>query len=291
MKRLGFFLAVASIACGASVEPSFDEGPGGTAGLAEPEIIGGVETPLSSYPSTVQIGRCSGVKVGPTLVLTAAHCLVDLSTMEPKFGPGKPIRLGATSRAVAAVHLHPAYAKVCADTMCSIPSVAQKADAPDVALLELAREIEAVPSASIDATSLTPGQTVMLVGYGCIDGVHVPETRVVVPLMTAPSTILEPSAAVHEGSALTAADAPVYSGNYLLTGGPAATGPGLCPGDSGGPVYGRRNGNLVVVGINANYTLRPDAADRVGVPVTNWHTRVDAASRNGVHAWIETFVR
>jgi hypothetical protein len=34
-----------------------------------------------------------------------------------------------------------------------------------------------------------------------------------------------------------------------------------------------------VAGVNANYTLRPEETDDVGLPVTNWHTRLDESSR------------
>jgi hypothetical protein len=42
-----------------------------------------------------------------------------------------------------------------------------------------------------------------------------------------------------------------------------------------------------VVGVNSNYTLGPEAKDSVGLPITNWHTRLDDASRHGVGAWLK----
>jgi hypothetical protein len=115
-------------------------------------------------------------------------------------------------------------------------------------------------------------------GFGCTTGVHVTDQNVAVALRTAEQNVVAPSAAVHDGSFVTAADEPIYAGNYVLTAGKA----GLCPGDSGGPLY--RAG--AVVGVNANYTLRPDDQDEVGLPVTNWHTRLDGNSRNHVGEWL-----
>mgnify|MGYP000644449504 CR=1 FL=1 len=60
----------------------------------------------------------------------------------------------------------------------------------------------------------------------------------------------------------------------------------LCPGDSGGPLYKATPDGVAVVGVNANYTLLPDDKDEVGIPVTNWHTRLDGSSRNHVGDWL-----
>ena len=96
--------------------------------------------------------------------------------------------------------------------------------------------------------------------------------------------------AVHDGSAVLASDVAQVAGIYSLTAGPGAARAkaGLCPGDSGGPLYAKRAGVLVVVGVNSNYTLGPEAKDDVGLPITNWHTRLDEASRHGVAAWLRS---
>lgn len=71
---------------------------------------------------------------------------------------------------------------------------------------------------------------------------------------------------------------------------------GLCPGDSGGPLYrvGAGSDGRTVVGINANYTFSGGNAYSIGgitfnyggEPTTNWHTRVDGTYGLQVGAWL-----
>jgi hypothetical protein len=214
--------------------------------------------------------------------------------MAPKYGPDQPLGIarGSSSEqvthAVASVHAHPDWMKKCAETLCSISAVSAKVDAPDIAIIELTEDLANVPITAVDRKRALPGDDVILVGFGCTDGVHVAATGGGT-LRTADATIAPPSAAVHDGSPVTADDVSVFAQNYVLTAGPGKdpSHAGLCPGDSGGPLYARREGKIVVVGVNANYTLLPDEDDAVGLPVTNWHTRVDDESTHGVYAWIE----
>jgi hypothetical protein len=79
--------------------------------------------------------------------------------------------------------------------------------------------------------------------------------------------------------------------------GPGSRGPrrgGLCPGDSGGPLYRIVEGEAHVVGINANYTFSGGREHDVGElkfnyggrPTTNWHTRVDGTYGLKVGRWL-----
>ena len=279
MKALLLAVAVGAVAC--------SNGAASPDAAIAPEIIGGKV--VASMPGVVHLDDgCTAAKVGRRTLLTAAHCVVSLSTMDAKYDMTHPVRLavnaaaGHVAHAVTATAVHPAFATKCAETLCSIAAVVAKVDAPDVALLAIADDLPEVAIVPISTVPLAVGEAVELVGYGCTAGVHVADDRAVTTLATAESVVVAPATAVHDGSPVADADLPVVSGNYALTAGTA----GLCPGDSGGPLFARRGGAIQIVGVNANYTLRPDEDDAVGVPVTNWHTRLDTASRNDVAAWI-----
>ena len=252
------------------------------------DLIGGDEAHNAEIPATIGISRdnhhaCTAARVGPRHLLTAAHCVWSASSLEVYYDATHDVQLRFPDGTLAAykvkaAHVHPLWSSKCAETLCSASAVTAKLDAPDVAVLELEEEPKNLAQAKVDRTPFVPGDLVRVTGFGCTTGVHVADTNVAVALRTAEQKVVEPGAAIHDGSFVEAADEPVYAGNYALTAGNA----GLCPGDSGGPLY--RNGS--VVGVNANYTLRPDDQDEVGIPVTNWHTRLDGNSRNHVGDWL-----
>jgi len=257
------------------------------------DLINAKPAEPGEVPSTLHIAAsCTATKIAPKMILTAAHCVLDLSNLAPLYGEGKPLKIGNASHTVARLHVHPKWMSVCEETLCSISAVTLKIDAPDIAILELESDLAGIPVTPVDSTPLEVGDDVMLVGYGCTDGVHVRGAGGT--LATKEAKIIAPAQAIHEGSPLAENNLAVYSGNYALTAGPAAANgeaAGLCPGDSGGPLYAKRNNKLVVVGVNANYTLRPDEQDGVGLPVTNWHTRLDSASRNQVGAFLDSVLK
>jgi hypothetical protein len=283
------------------------DGSAGTEDSAGSDLINGTDD--RSLPATVHIADgCTAAKIGPKLLLTAAHCALDVSTLELKYGPTRPVSLsrdgvaGAAPSAVARVLVHPAFREPCATTLCSISAVVAKLDAPDIAVIELADELRGVPIAPLDLRPLVPGDRVIVEGFGCTRGVHLADGHDTAVLNSAETWIVPPAEALHEGSYVQASDLSVYAGNYALTPGPGGTSDtaGLCPGDSGGPLYARRDrgatgaplvSDLVIVGVNANYTLRPESVDSAGLPVTNWHTRIDTDSRNNVAEWLTEIVR
>jgi hypothetical protein len=149
----------------------------------------------------------------------------------------------------------------------------------------LNEELVDIPTATIDVDPVNEGDPLTIVGYGCVTGVRSYDADG--KLRAADVKAVPTSAVVHPGSYLAYADAATLTevaGNYLITPGPKMVGDagGLCPGDSGGPVY--RTGTNVIVGVNASYSFESGG----DIPVTNWHTRLDAKATHGIAAWLES---
>jgi secreted trypsin-like serine protease len=266
---------------------------GEDAAASDGALVGGAEVTPDAFPSTVYLEHgCTAVKVAPKLLLTAAHCLLASSGAEvypagALVGIAREPAKGFTSVRVAAVHVEPHWRAGCDAEYCGGAGVVEHLDAPDVGVLELADDLADVPATSIDDRALAPGDRVVVLGFGCTQGARV-RARETPVLRFAETTIVETKTALHEGSPIDGEDLPRVAGIYALTGGPGLDpkNPGLCPGDSGGPLYVKTTRGLRVVGVNANYTFRPDDQDRAGLAVTNWHTRLDAGSRQDVAAWL-----
>jgi hypothetical protein len=288
--RAGLFLAAAALLAAACSSPA---DPDSTTG--DEALIGGQAAKASDLPGIVYLqSGCTATKVAPKRLLTAAHCALDPATTDPKWAPGAKLgwsrdpSAGFTPLTIAKVDVHPAWIKACAAAFCAASSAAVKLDAPDVAVLELEDDID-VDVASVSADTVSAGAPVVLVGYGCTKGVLVPDDRPTPTLTRADAHTIDASATVHDGSAVTADDVPRIAAIYSITAGPGASdkSAGLCPGDSGGPLYAARaQGKLVVVGVNSNYTFAPESDDQQGLPKTDWHTRLDTASRHGVASWL-----
>ncbi len=290
---LAALLAACAIACGSSATD--DDADIDAKG--EDALIGGATASAADFPATVYLKRgCTAAKVAPKLLLTAAHCVVDGFTNEPKYGPETSLEVarepakGFVSRGVAKVHVHPVWMQVCASSYCSSSNVTAVLDAADVAVIELADELAGIAIAPVDTTPLAPRDSVTVLGFGCTEGVLVRDGRTPtdVALKFADTKIVPGSQGVFAGSSIDPSKLAQVTGIYAMTPGPSRTkgAAGLCPGDSGGPLYRRKNDALVVVGVNANYTLRAD--DVAGLPVTNMHTRLDDESRHGIAAWLRS---
>lgn len=305
-KRLGFLGAavVGVLGIAGCASAPVDESDEGNA------LIGGTEISVDELPSVVDVARvpraglptdsgplvgsCTAAQIGSRHLLLAAHCVLDPATVSPIWKAHDPIALlsspirGWKQGKVERVEIHPAWLAACDRTYCAASIVTAKMDAPDVAVLVLE---EAIPDSSISPASdrrLQTGDDVIVTGFGCTEGVHVSDSRAQVSLRAKATRIAAPGVALHPGSPLSADDLTVANGNYNFTLGPSddALMAGLCPGDSGGPVYRKLDGKLVVVGVNANYTLPEGVSGDRGLPITNWHTRLDRESRHDVAGWL-----
>ena len=281
---------VPSVACGA---PD-DEGDDGDD--TEDALIGGHPGALAKFPSTVYLkGTCTAAKVAPKTLLTAAHCVVDPATVDLKYKAGSKLSItrdpakGYAVMDVADVQVHPSWISGCNTSFCGASSVTAKLDAADVAIIHLVVDDD-IPVTPIDSTALAVSDRVTVVGFGCTVGVLSPDTRDIASLKYANTRLVDDGKSVHVGSPITNADLARVGGLYAMTLGPGAAKAkaGLCPGDSGGPLYASRGGHLVVVGVNSNYTLAPDTEDATGLPITNWHTRLDDGSHQKVGDWLRS---
>lgn len=290
-------LGAAMAALGGAACASPSDASDADAEQGDDALVGGKAASATQFPATVYLkSGCTATKVAPKRLLTAAHCVLDPATVSIRFPKGSRIEVahdpakGYADVEVAAVDVHPTWLKACEDAYCAASSVTARLDAADVAVIELATDLDDVPVASVAAAPLAAGERVTVLGFGCTAGVLVPDARDAVSLKYAETRLVPAERAVHDGSAVLAGDVAQVAGIYSLTAGPGAARAraGLCPGDSGGPLYAKRDGALVVVGVNSNYTLGPEAQDDVGLPITNWHTRLDDASRHGVSAWLRS---
>lgn len=293
-------LVSAAFAAGCSAESGEDEGADVDQAGTDAALIHGRVASPGQFPGTLFLRTgCTAAKIGPKAILTAAHCVYDASAAGVKraYANGRTIELsqdpsaGFRQAVVAETRIHPAWVDACGRTYCAASAVTAELDAPDVAVILLERELDGVPTAAVDTTRLDPGDRVTVLGFGCEDGVLVPDDRTTKTLSYAETRIAAASRVAHEGSFVTSADTPRVDSLYAVTLGPGAAKAraGLCPGDSGGPLLRRKNGGYVVVGVNANYTL--DGREEAGMPVTNWHTRLDDGSKHDVGTFVRASAR
>lgn len=285
-------LAATAVGCASEASDAEADDPGDDGSA----LIHGEVARAGQFPATLyfQSSECTAAKIAPKVVLTAAHCVFDVMARRPMYVSGDdfaytrdPASGQVKTVKIDALVIHPTWQDACTKTPCVSNEITAKLDASDVAVLKLKEDLPDVKAARIDDVPLRRGDRVVVLGYGCEEGVMGTAPKLQDrKLKFSETSILAPQRVVHEGSPLTAADVPTLSASYVVTGGPGMVNAksGLCPGDSGGPVYRWRGAELVVVGVNSNYTFKSD--DTVGLPVTNLHTRLDAQSKHGVAKWL-----
>ncbi|MFP3987471.1 serine protease [Streptomyces sp. E11-3] len=209
---------------------------------ADGVIVGGVPVRVAKTPWVVALSSrhrfggtrsgqfCGGVVVGPSTVLTAAHCL----RREVLGVPLKAVRdlrvivgredlraRGGREVAVRGVRVSPAYDP--------------RTNAGDVAVLRLAAELPAshvLTMAGRGDTAYEPGTAAAVYGWGDMTG----DGDYAHTLRAAQVTVLPDGACekVYPGSA-----AGTYLAGSMLCAGEPEGGPDACQGDSGGPLVAR----------------------------------------------------
>lgn len=278
--------------------------------------------------STLQLqGGCTAAKVGPRQLLVAARCVsgneayaagatisftssasgktaiakapdaggrdaapapspegasdaspaADASTSEA----GKPANTSARSATIADVKVHPSFAAKCTGTLCDFGKLAAS-DAPDIALIILDADLDVVPTIPVDLDPVGEGDPLLEVTSGCSSFDLKP-----VNAQKTVRTLSVPAKSVnHVGSPYLASPQLVsrLASSYVVTqaSGWKSSAPRVCKSDIGAPLF--RSGTAAVVGVTSNYT----AYAAKGAAVTAHHTRVDAASRFKIGAWLTT---
>lgn len=233
-------------------------------------IIDGKPVPENEYQAAVFISAvgsaCTGAKVGPRQVLTAAHCVEGASSQElaAGFQSGQKILLIYANEIanrgerqveieVEQTWIHPRYTGTHHGGI----------DTPDVALIVAKEWIPYIPSGYIDSRSVEDSNLITIMGYGYESSSAAwdlpwagdqPPGR----LMAADTVAKVPAVALVSRTTHFATD--------------SWFGAAIAPGDSGGPVF-RGDG---IVGVNC--------CSKIG---SDWYTRLSNEGDFGVASWLK----
>jgi hypothetical protein len=194
---------------------------------------------------------CAATKVGTFHFLTAAHCIFDekQGAVRPSFQDGARFKIlsGASLRdgerlavTVEKSEIHPSFLEPRSGPKKAPPSFA------DVAVVKIREQTPGLRIAPIDYSPSLPGDPVLISGHGCSWpwGGRVSEVS---------------------GSMM----------HFKSNAGETTPVPALCHGESGGPVFRERSGELRVMGVNS----RPGAIESL-------IARLDNGGPQTVASWL-----
>ena len=298
-------VAMALIAATAmSVSPALARKAPGSFGKASRGVIGGTAASVAEWPFLAELHVrdpanpdarpsganhfCTGSVIGPQLVLTAAHCVVDMPTGQPSKSADRIGVLTGSTTLSSGGQLH-AVSEVLVP-----PGVSSWGEVPDVALLRLATPTTApaveLATPAMNASIAAGGSPATAAGWGLTLGGNndsVPDRALQVPDEILPAR----SKACRDWETASMPFNPAFE---LCAG--TVPGFGVCQGDSGGPLVMRVGARVVQVGI----TSRGDALCRqrfadvftaAGAETTlSWITQA-AGSAPGTVTWKRAPVR
>jgi MYXO-CTERM domain-containing protein len=180
---------------------------------------------------------------------------------------------------IAEVKIHPSYVAKCKTDVCGFNKL-ESSDAPDLAVILLANDLDSVPSIPVDLDPVGQADPMLVVTGACAKLDAKPSG----PLKTV-KTIAVPARSVnHAGSAYETSPQLVtrLAASYVLTAGNGwqANAPGLCASDISAPLF--RGTSAALAGVTSNYTTFEGGK----LAVTVHYTRVDGASRLKIGDWL-----
>jgi secreted trypsin-like serine protease len=215
---------------------------------AQTSVVGGAQAQPGVLSSlvfiTAQTGAatamaCSGTVLAPTVVLTAAHCVVDDETRTIRPASGIVVTAGSLDRTSGGVEVGAARIAV-------HPDYDPGAIRSDAAVIRLATPLTIAPltlAAGADAGLAAPGASATFAGWGTTSG---GSSEAAVTLQTATTTVLPDDACQRLlGSTFAAAVTlcAIDTGRFSSS---------TCRGDSGGPLLTRRSdGAWLQIGITS----------------------------------------
>jgi secreted trypsin-like serine protease len=211
-------------------------------------VVGGTETPVGAFPWIVQVGSggevtCTGSLITPSVVLTAAHCVMGDAPTSVVVGRQRSEGPGGLRVRVARTTYDERFVR------------AQRASTGlvgDIGLLGLARPVREVPPVALpgpeSAPLLYPGRSPVMAGWGITDA----DT-----LESDPGGTSLQSVALPLRSSAWCAKA--IKGTYGSSRGVACAGqlkrgPTGCYGDSGGPLFAIAPTGPVQLGVTSSIT-------------------------------------
>ena len=255
----------------------------------------------ADFPAVVKISNnCPATKVGARLFITAAHCLQAAPEI---FRPGATIDLSAQNHVdgkqwlnltLSEVYIHPSFVAIPELLYFYKNSFGMARYSFDLGLLYVEETTPQIGMVFINFDPVEDGEPLVFLGYGCQDGLNQPVdlNRVLRPRLQMGFSIAAPYEGIHPQKEedfmndfyLHFLKTPweqqrIYFYNIISRGHDFDSRySGLCPGDSGGPVF--REGRYdEIVGINAYYSFK----NGNDIPYSNWHTRLSQAA-----PWIQS---
>ena len=203
---------------------------------------------VTSQTSADSAMACGGTVLSPTVVLTAAHCLVDERSRTIRPADGVVVTAGTFDRGSGA------GVAVGARAVAVHPDYDPGAIRSDAAVIHLAQPLAIAPvtlAGDGDAALAAPGATATFTGWGTTSG---GSSEASPRLLTATTTVLDDDACqrlLGNGFSSAVTLCAVDAGRFAAS---------TCRGDSGGPLLTRRDdGAWVQIGITSWGSLGCDA--------------------------------